>query len=153
MNTRRKYLTEMERQKAHRATMLLCEYNRADKRRNRGKGDLTTQWIVDNIFSKPCAHCGKTGWEVIGCNRLDNSKPHTKDNVEPCCSKCNNDLSIESHKKQIYQYTLDGELVRIWATIKEAAKNINKVYDSGIVNCCKGKIKTAGGYIFSYKPL
>lgn len=80
----------MERQKAHRATMLLCEYNRADKRRNRGKGDLTTQWIVDNIFSKPCAHCGKTGWEVIGCNRLDNSKPHTKDNVEPCCRSCNN---------------------------------------------------------------
>lgn len=57
-----------------RASILLGTYNQSDKKYNRGKGDLTAQWIVDNIFSKPCAHCGKEGWQIIGCNRLDNSK-------------------------------------------------------------------------------
>lgn len=50
---------------------------------------ITTKWIVENIFTKPCAHCGISGWEVIGCNRLDNALPHTKNNVEPCCFICN----------------------------------------------------------------
>jgi len=83
-----------------RATSLLGAYNRSDKKANRGKGDLTAQWIVENIFSQPCAHCGKEGWDVIGCNRLDNSKPHTKDNVEPCCLDCNVDLAALYNKKE-----------------------------------------------------
>ena len=72
-----------------RAVYLLNRYKQSDKEHNRGEGDLTSQWIVENIFSQPCAHCGETDWRKIGCNRLDNSKPHTKDNVEPCCGKCN----------------------------------------------------------------
>lgn len=83
----------------YRAKGLLQAYNKEDIKRGRGKGDLTAQWIIDNIFSKPCVHCGKEGWQVIGCNRLDNSKPHTKDNVEPCCFECNIKLAaIESSK-------------------------------------------------------
>lgn len=72
-----------------RAHYLLCAYKQSDKICNRGKGDLTAKWIVENIFSKPCAHCGETDWTKLGCNRLDNTKPHTMDNVEPCCKKCN----------------------------------------------------------------
>lgn len=75
-----------------RAHKLVKAYNREDKKYNRGEGDLTAEWIVENIFPKPCAHCGKEGWKVIGCNRLDNNKPHSKDNVEPCCFKCNSTL-------------------------------------------------------------
>lgn len=71
-----------------RANMLLQGYNRIDKEKNREKGNLTAQWIVDNIFNKPCAHCGETDWTKLGCNRLDNSKPHTIENVEPCCWEC-----------------------------------------------------------------
>ena len=76
-----------------RASHLLCTYNQNDKKHNRGRGDLTSEWIVERIFSQPCAHCGKEGWKVIGCNRLDNSLPHTMDNVEPCCFECNCKLS------------------------------------------------------------
>ena len=72
-----------------RAKGLISAYKEADKKANRGECTLTAEWIVENIFSKPCAHCGKTGWDVIGCNRLDNDKPHTSDNVEPCCLQCN----------------------------------------------------------------
>lgn len=72
-----------------RATMLLSTYKTSDRKMGRGESDITPEWIVENIFSKPCVHCGETDWHKIGCNRLDNSKPHTKDNVEPCCSRCN----------------------------------------------------------------
>lgn len=87
------YRKEYDKTPMARANRLLGAYKAADKKFNRGKGDLTAKWIVENIFSKPCAHCGKEGWDVIGCNRLDNSKPHTMDNVEPCCYECNLKLS------------------------------------------------------------
>ena len=51
--------------------------------------DFDAKWIVDNIYSKTCTHCGESDWHKLGCNRLDNTKPHTKDNVEPCCQHCN----------------------------------------------------------------
>ena len=56
-----------------RASYLLAGYKRSDKNAGRGECTLTAQWIIDNIFTQKCAHCDKTGWDVIGCNRLDNS--------------------------------------------------------------------------------
>lgn len=132
-----------------RANHLLAAYNKSDEKNNRGKGDLTPQWIVENIFSKPCAHCGKTGWQVIGCNRIDNDKPHTKDNVEPCCRSCNakeQAKEIKGKAKHISQFTLDGELVKEWNSIKEAGEN---GYEPRIISLCYlGKRKTHKGYIW-----
>lgn len=75
-----------------RAVNLVGTYKQEDKKYNRGECTLTADWIVEHIFNQPCAHCGKTGWKTIGCNRLDNSLPHTPDNVEPCCAECNKKL-------------------------------------------------------------
>lgn len=72
-----------------RASYLVAAYKREDAKYNRGECTLTARWVVENIFTKPCVHCGETDWHKLGCNRLDNSKPHTIDNVEPCCGKCN----------------------------------------------------------------
>ena len=83
-NTKERYKTPHWR-----AVYLLASYNNDDKKYNRGEGDLTAKWIVEKIFSKSCVHCGESDWHKLGCNRLDNSKPHTKDNVEPCCFHCN----------------------------------------------------------------
>ena len=82
-----------------RAGCLLSAYRREDEKYNRGECTLTAQWIMDNIFTKPCAHCGKTGWEIIGCNRIDNSLPHTPDNVEPCCLECNVKLAAKGRER------------------------------------------------------
>ena len=60
--------------------------------RERGFDDsktITAEWFLDNIAYRPCAHCGLTHFGYIGCNRLDNTKGHTIDNVESCCLKCN----------------------------------------------------------------
>ena len=75
-----------------RASNLISAYKQTDKKYNYGKSNLTSRWIVDNIFSKSCVHCGCKDWRKLGCNRIDNTKPHTIDNVEPCCYKCNRKL-------------------------------------------------------------
>lgn len=90
---------EYRENQLRRAYVILHEYNRADELNNRGEGDLTPEWIVDNIFSKQCAHCDETDWHKIGCNRLDNSKPHTMDNVEPCCKKCNSKRNADQSNR------------------------------------------------------
>ena len=72
-----------------RAKCLANSYKTEDKKHNRGECTLTAKWIVDNIFSKHCHYCGETDWRKLGCDRIDNSLPHTPDNVVPCCKPCN----------------------------------------------------------------
>lgn len=146
-------LSYLETKIRKRAAYLAYSYKQSDLNQGREKGDLTAKWIRDNIISKPCAHCGKTGWDVIGCNRLDNSKPHTKDNVEPCCFECNYTLAAKELRKQVYQYTLDGELVKVWESAAEAGRN---GYSANCISsCCNGhKYRhTHKGYRWSYEPL
>lgn len=73
-----------------RAQRICDSYRTNDKKYNRGKCALTAKWIIENIFSKPCFYCGETGWEIMGCDRINNDLPHTPNNVVPCCKECNN---------------------------------------------------------------
>jgi hypothetical protein len=131
----------------YRASYLYSAYKREDIKYGRIGVELpsnyiTPQWIIDNIFTKPCAHCGKEGWDVIGCNRLDNSKPHTKDNVEPCCKEHNDKLASEYHK-ELFSKRVDqidkvtGEVIHQWESAKDAAIELG--YSQGhISHCCEG---------------
>jgi hypothetical protein len=52
----------------------------------------------------------------------------------------------------IQQYTLDGIFIREWNKIKEASHYIGKPNDTAsITACCRGKQKTAFGFIWRYK--
>lgn len=144
---------EYNRQRKHtpmgRADNLLQSYNRKDKKYNRGKGDLTARWIVDNIFPKPCTYCGKSGWEIMGCNRIDDSKPHTKDNVEPCCKACNDKLGGRSKSKRVDQISpIDGEVIESYSSIFEARKN--GFWHGDIIKCLNGLQETHKDYIWKH---
>lgn len=80
--------------------------------------DFDGQWIIDNIFDKGCIYCGETDWRKLGCDRIDNKKGHTKDNVVPCCTRCN---KLRSNK-----FTVD-EMKEIGAVIKKI-ENRHKEY-------------------------
>lgn len=130
-----------------RATYLLTNYKNMDALNGFDKDscDLTPKWIEENILIKPCAHCGKTGWKIIGCNRLDNSKPHTKDNVEPCCKECN--IELEHPKKPIAKINIEtNEIVEIYESYMAARRDGYTHADS----VAKGKRKQEKGYIFKY---
>lgn len=52
----------------------------------------------------------------------------------------------------VQQYTLDGIFIREWNKIKEASYYIGKPNDTAsITACCRGKQKTAFGFIWKYK--
>lgn len=60
----------------------------------------------------------------------------------------------QSKSKQVYQYSLDGALVAIYQSTKEAAQTNN--YDQATISACaRGKkhCNTYKGYKWSYKPL
>ncbi len=98
------YKREWRKTPYGRASQLLDGYKQKDRKHNRGEVDFDAQWIIDNIFSKPCVHCGESDWTKIGCNRLDNTKGHTKDNVEPCCLKCNNELNYMERRNNATEF-------------------------------------------------
>ena len=159
---RKKYFTEEEKKEAKRryhsnwneqrkntpigrARYLVDNYNRQDKLYNRGEGDLEPQWVLDNILLKPCTYCGKNGWKIIGCNRLDNSKPHTKDNVEPCCMKCNVEL-VRPEKPLDQIDPVTGEVINTWKSTMDARRN-GFIHASCVA---KGRRKQDKGYIFRF---
>jgi hypothetical protein len=68
------------------ASKMISSYRHKDRVR-RFDFNLTIEWMIENIISKPCIYCGTN--DFIGCDRIDNNKGHTIDNVVPCCFVCN----------------------------------------------------------------
>lgn len=64
-----------------------------------------------------------------------------------------NKYDIErSYKTKIYQFTLDGELIKQHASIKDAYLSVNGTR-SGLQNMLKGKNKTYKGYYWNYENI
>lgn len=51
--------------------------------------------------------------------------------------------------KAVEQYYKNGNYIISWETMTSASKAL-KINIANICNCCKGKIKSAGGYVFKY---
>ena len=52
-------------------------------------------------------------------------------------------------RKKILQYTKSGEFVREWASMTAIWQELG-IRQSSICLCCKGKYKSAGGYVWRY---
>ena len=50
----------------------------------------------------------------------------------------------------ILQFTKDGTLIKEWPSAYEAKRQLG-IPQSNICNCLKGRLKSAGGYIWRYK--
>ena len=86
-------------------------------------------------------------------------------NIQDCCVgrlksskgfiwRYSEDSPPEKYKsktiKSVLQFTLSGEFIKEWDSISIASKEL-KIGGNSIVTCCKGKYKSAGGYIWKYK--
>ena len=84
----------------------------------------------------------------------DNNYPY---NLEWCTVKYNNNYGnrikkvSEKRSKKVYQYDLKGNLINVWASTKDCARN--GFSSSHVVECCLGKRKTHKGFIWSYEEL
>jgi hypothetical protein len=89
-------------------------------------------------------------------NHKDEDKTNNcVDNLEWCSISYNNAYGTHrekvgnAHKKEVYQYLLDGTFIKKWGSVRECAKYYN-ISEGNIASCCRKKIKTCGGYKFSY---
>lgn len=89
-------------------------------------------------------------------NKLNNCV----DNLEWCDRKYNCNFGTRNERvaekltnnsltsKNVYQYSINGELIKIWESTHECGRNgFNR---GNITSCCNGKLKTSQGYIWSY---
>lgn len=53
--------------------------------------------------------------------------------------------------KCVYQYTLDGVLVKIWSSTNECGRN--SFNQGAVCACCRGKLKQYKGFLWSYTKL
>lgn len=84
-------------------------------------------------------------------NHKDEDKTNNRvENLEWCTHEYNMNYGtrIERTSKKVYQYTLDGRLIKIWPSAAEAGRN---GFNAGhITDCCNGKRKTHKGFIWQY---
>ena len=77
-------------------------------------------------------------------------------NLEWCTQKYNinygtgNQKRSEAEKRKIIQYNLEGNFIKQWDGIIDAATEL-KISKGNICSCCKGKRQTAANYIWKYK--
>lgn len=90
MNKHRGFIKKYRKTLCGRAMSLANNYKTIDKKYGRDN-NIDGQWILDNIFTKKCIYCGESDWTKLGCDRIDNTKGHTTDNVVCSCWNCNNE--------------------------------------------------------------
>ena len=84
----------------------------------------------------------------------DNNYPY---NLEWCTHEYNNNYGTHNQRKalnkskKVYQYDLQGNLVREWSSASEVGRN--GFTRSHVAKCCLGKQKTHKGFIWSYTEL
>ena len=85
-------------------------------------------------------------------NHKDENKINNNAEIlEWCSPKYNSNYGTRNEKvsKKVYQYTLDGEFVREWKSIKECGRN--GFVSGNIYKCCNGKRNKHKGYKWEYK--
>ena len=89
--------------------------------------------------------------ENVNNNRLDNLNLMThKDNINWGVrnSLVKNKLTNRiDHSKKVYQYSIDGKLIKIWPSRMEIERQLG-YSNVAICYCCNGKSKTAYGYVW-----
>lgn len=122
----------------------------------RRKGKYVHRLVAEAFLPNPE---NKPEVDHISCNRLDcrvhNLRWVTRhENVMNPITRRNLSKAMTNGPcaKKIYQYTIDGELIREWPSLMEVGRELG--YSIGnISECCLGKRKSAYGFIWSYSPL
>lgn len=73
----------------------------------------------------------------------------TKEHIEKHTKKIINHPNLS---KEVYQYTLNGEFVSKYPSVAEVHRQLG-YSPSQIAQTCRGILKKAKGYLWSYKPL
>ena len=90
---------------------------------------------------------------VSGENNHFFGKTHTDESRKKIAEATRARMSCDKNPfmKPVLQFTKDGQFVKEWDCAKRAENELGISHH--IHDCCKGKLKTTGGYIWKYKNL
>ena len=98
-------------------------------------------------------------WLAPSFDRIDNSKGYSFDNIKLMTWKENYDnarrdqrlgkLGSSSKHKAVRQFTKEGKFIAEYISMKEAERRTG-ISNNNIGSCCKGNLKSAGGYKWEY---
>lgn len=92
--------------------------------------------------------------ELIFMTISEHSKLHTigKHHSEDTKKKISESIMgiHNTRRKPILQYTKEGDFINEWTSGREASI-VLCINRGNITNCCQGKLKSAGGFVWSYK--
>jgi hypothetical protein len=118
------------------------------KRKFRYIHRLVAETFIPNTNNYPCIN-----------HKDENIKNNNVNNLEWCTYKYNsnygmrNDNAIKTMTdkvgKKVYQYSLSGELIAKFNSVREIQRKLGYKY-SAIIRCCKGKQHTSYNYIWKY---
>lgn len=85
---------------------------------------------------------------------LDSIKPFGRKGYNTCKiagSSIGSTIALEKRArcKKIYQYDIQGNFIKEWCSMQEAARQ-TKIHVSTIMACAQGKVRHAGKYIWQY---
>lgn len=106
---------------------------------------LVAQAFIPNPDNLPCIN-----------HKDENPSNNVVNNLEWCTHSYNNsynDVRIRAamdKRKPIIQYAKDGTFIREWSHAREAAEALG-MNKRSIYNCCTGRCRTSGGYIWKRK--
>ena len=92
-------------------------------------------------------------------NHKDENKSNNHvENLEWCTAKYNSNYGTHNKRvaekltngklsKKVDQFTLDGEFIRTWPSGIQVTRDLRI---TNVCRCCKGKLKSAGGFIWKY---
>ena len=108
---------------------------------------LHSEWTLSNY----------NRWLKPSCDRIDDYKPYTLDNLRLVTWKenhdkwgydCKNGIN-NKQSNAIKQYSKSGTFITTHHSMREAERNTG-VNNANISRCCSGEYKQAGGYVWRF---
>lgn len=90
--------------------------------------------------------------KCIVCGKEFTPAPSKRNRAKVCSIECkikHDAANAEKRKVPILQLSANGDLIKEWPSARDI-KNILGYFESNIIKCCKGKIKTYKGFIWRY---